>query len=182
MGSLRAKVSANLANQIHLLLSENLLETVGDTTGQRRTLERGVLYGSPLSPALFNVYIDTLMAEVNLSGLQTAQVNLFADDVAAFTTTGEETQRFIDTCGRWAQEYGMEWSVGKCSIIPRTDVPVEHRTLSGQVVVNQVDAEYLGVTISSGQITTKRAVKRVEKAAGRLQILRRSFSSAKFSM
>lgn len=88
---LRTLVSGGLENQIEHLLAAKVVSAVGDNTGNHRTMGRGVTQGSPLSPSLFNVYIDTLIEETNKSCItMDVSPTLFEDEVIAFAAIGTE--------------------------------------------------------------------------------------------
>lgn len=68
------------------------IETRGDTTGKRGTISKDVCQGWPLSPTIFNMYIDKLIQRVTAHVNQGSKprskkrewnITLFADDVKA---------------------------------------------------------------------------------------------------
>lgn len=91
---------------------------MGDETGCQRVMVRGVTQDSPLSPLLFNVYIDTLIEEASELGI-TIEVSptLFAVDVIVFAATAAALERFLNLCQDWAASYGLIWAVYNCAVV-----------------------------------------------------------------
>ncbi len=104
---------------------------------------------------------DTIIGLDN-DGLDHAMpVNMSADDVMILGHSA--------TCTEWAQEKGMTWSVQKCTVIANDEEnPV---FLSGSRMKHRTEAEYLGVSIDKGGVTTTKTIDRLRSARSRIGLL-----------
>lgn len=86
---------------------------------------RGVLQGSPISPCLFNLFVDDLLCRLNHHADPTIPRALFyADDGTLLARPGQDLQPWVDLVFRWAQDNGMELNVAKCGYLTtRPGVP-----------------------------------------------------------
>ena len=90
--------------------------TVGDDTKTEAKIDRGVTQGGPVSPTLFNIFIDTLANALQRhlwnpnSGLP---VQLYADDVIIHVKSMLDLQRGLIIYERWAVQCGMMWALSK---------------------------------------------------------------------
>ncbi len=82
----------NLSAKMAMMLSDNQVRTVGDETGTKARMGRGVPQDSPHSPSLFNAYIDDLVEMKNCAHWRCTEVDvtLFADDVVVFARNGAD--------------------------------------------------------------------------------------------
>ena len=80
--------------------------------------ERGVLQGSPLSPALFNLFIDRLVVQLNKDS-RTLRALFYADDGIIVPLPGDDIKGLLETVDRWANTNGLELNVDKCGYLTR---------------------------------------------------------------
>ncbi len=89
---------------------------------------QGVGQGDPLSPILFDIFIQTLARRLQQAGLKGVRVGregdtahrfirilelLYADDLAVIVEDPAELQKALDVIDKWCAEYGMEVSTSK---------------------------------------------------------------------
>ena len=86
---------------------------------------KGVAQGSILSPALFNIFIEDLVEELNREvGLNIQQTILYADDILLLCQTVSQVKKSIDIIEKWSDRNGMKLSKKKSGIVvfaPRED-------------------------------------------------------------
>lgn len=85
-------------------------------------LKRGVKQGDPLSPMLFNIFLDSLLdalQEMDLGlrvGANTISVLAFADELVLLAHDPIAAQMQLDTVVKHLDRVGMELSVEKCGV------------------------------------------------------------------
>lgn len=111
MQRIEAIAPNDLAAMTETMLCKTLVSTKGDETNTVMEMCRGVPGGSPYSPALFNVYIDTLAMRLEeaAAGEWSNPLNLFADDVVILAPTARKMQRLLRNCEEWASQNGLAW-------------------------------------------------------------------------
>lgn len=76
---------------------------------------RGVLQGSPLSPVLFNIYIDEVVRQLNeLAGTLSL---FFADDGAIFVSDCDRARLALTVLDSWMVSNGIDLNVDKCGYL-----------------------------------------------------------------
>jgi len=127
------RIGPNLAAMASHFLTEEICHTIGDPT--TTTVRRGVAEGSPLSPTLFNLLMDTLATQIleKKTERDMIPVTLFADDTNLQTTTEPSMRTVMNTCDKWAEENQMTWAPQKSSILAK-EMPRTPFKLAGRQV------------------------------------------------
>jgi len=125
---------------------------------QRIPVNRGIKQGCPLSPLLFNLYIEILIRAVNRgkNGIscngKTLGILAFADDLVLTHNSLESQQKDIQILEKWCQYTRMEVNHGPNKTVHTTDEPNPGRlTLDNRMIHLLPPNEcykYLGIWMS----------------------------------
>ena len=86
-------------------------------------VSNGVRQGSVLSPVLFAVYLDGLVAELSGSGVGCYWDSLFAgafcyaDDIVLLTPCASALRTMLNICSSYAVSHGLEFNANKTQLI-----------------------------------------------------------------
>lgn len=105
----------------------------------------GILQGSPLSPILFNLFIDGLLRLLNRDGESIPRCLFYADDGALLTRSHAEAQLLLQVCDDWIRAHDLEFNVAKCGVVSR--LPLNDLLLAGQIIPPRSSYTYLGFPI-----------------------------------
>lgn len=130
------------------------IETIGDTERTMRKQLRGLPEASPLSPSVFNTYIDPLATAITLlaNGNWNNRLNLYEDDVDLLTPSIREMQELLDECTEFAQRTGLTLNTAKCKILNNLDAGQEALFLAGVQLEYVSTAYYLGIKLTGSGI------------------------------
>lgn len=109
---------------------------------------RGLPQGSPLSPIIFNFFINSLVAELNrYNDSDIPHCLFYADDGALLAPNLDSIKHLLHIAERWAKDNGMAYNVNKCGVLA-----IHHRstklTLDGQIIPMVDSYKYLGFPIT----------------------------------
>jgi hypothetical protein len=92
-------------------------------------MKQGVPQGSVISPLLFVIYINDILADLPPE----AQISLFADDLAIWVQHSDKAQaevmmqQVLDQLGEWAARWNMTISMEKTECCLFSTDPKEHK-------------------------------------------------------
>ena len=160
----------------NLYLTSKARVRVGNSYSDPFCAQRGVRQGCPMSPVLFNVFINDLLDDMVANGVKvvgTATVfcgGLFADDACLIAGTPEQLQDSLDKATIWAEKYQMAFGIKKCGVLcvkgsERTDASVDPIpfTLQNQRVPVVPSYRYLGIEFNSELDTNKTIQERTQR-------------------
>lgn len=130
-------------------------------TNEIREITRGVRQGCPLSPTLFNFYIDEVTRQWQINLKSNFNINkdylntlLFADDQVIFSNSEDNLQRALYNLNIIAKEFNLNISLKKTKVMGfKGKTPIRLKIILNDEPVEQVNHfEYLGCTLSYDNI------------------------------
>ncbi|KAI4293489.1 hypothetical protein PAPHI01_2763, partial [Pancytospora philotis] len=125
---------------------------IGSALSDTFLYERGVRQGCPLSPLLFDIFIDDLLSgitPIRTPGMMWGIAGLcFADDTLIFAKDAVDAQAKMDRVEGWMTANGMRINVKKCGVMvvgPSTAVPLIYQ---GAVIPRVETYVYLGIELN----------------------------------
>jgi hypothetical protein len=150
---------------------------IKNTISQPIINKSGLLQGSALSPILFNMFNNDLLARLgNCKGVKvhgSKITNLaFADDIAIVSEDFAHLQEAVTIAEKWASENDMKFNAKKCVYLgPANNGP----NLDNEIIPKETMAKYLGVIFNhSGVDTIATARDRAAKANARTLLFGRN--------
>ena len=151
---------------------------IGDKLTQFFPCKQGVRQGDPLSPILFNIFINDIFKKlreancdpVTLDGIDMINALAYADDIVLLSTTKEGLQKAIDV----VQQYCTNWklkinsSKTKTMIFSRGNQKIKTSfKLGEETLENTKEYKYLGITIHKKNCSFNPALKYLRTKAVR---------------
>lgn len=190
MKVLEQKLQRTTRAMIKMALGPSVIQTKGDESKKKGVVCRGVPQGSPSSPTIFNVYMDTLARTMEermspngrtegrvhkrQAGVLSWAITMFADDVKLQANNRETMQQLLDIASQWAVNREMIWAPQKCFVITArpTAYEAEQLTLAGSKIQEVTEETYLGVSINTRGTTDRKTLERVRKASNLARCIR----------
>ncbi len=134
---------------------------IGNKQTEFFTQGRGVRQGCPLSPTLFNIYMNELakvLEQSSAPGLTLHDSNikflLFADDLVLLSPTEEGLQQNLDILHKFCQTWALSINTNKTKILtfqkrPRLQGKRHSFTIGTTKIEHATNYTYLGLKISA---------------------------------
>lgn len=140
---------------------------VGGRASRSIRLERGLLQGSVLSPLLYSMFIDDMLAQVNRVhptriGRMPVSCLAYADDIVLFARTEEAMGRQLEVCAAYAEEHAFSFAPGKCEVVAGRPVRV---ALGGAALAQTESFKYLGVPVDHRGVRAKQHLQELAQKA-----------------
>ena len=125
-------------------------------TSEYFPIENGVRQGGILSPVLFTIYMDGLMAKLENSGLgchigeNFYGALCYADDLTLICPSVSGLQEMVNMCDKYGEECDVKFNEAKtvCITFSRKKVmPKINISLGGKTLRNEETVTHLGVTV-----------------------------------
>ena len=165
----------------NLYMGQTVMIRIDGINSKPGKIGRAVRQGCPLSPLLFNIYIEEIVREamekvtdgVKVGGTLVQAVR-FADDQAMVSSTNAGLQRMMDVLNTTSKEYGMKINIKKTKVmrISRTEGAKAKILIDGNSLEQVMEYCYLGSTVTSDGKCHKDIRKRI--AMGKTAFNKRS--------
>jgi len=152
---------------------------VGSEYTAQFPLQRGVRQGCPLSPILFNIFINDLLQKgsawaVDIPGVTQEKLAglLFADDVVLLADSAPKMQLALQSLSKWADMWGMTVGHSKCGVMAVPSSGVKNAAkgsnwlVQGKAIPVVDEYTYLGVSLTIAWDLKEFAKKKVSQARG----------------
>jgi hypothetical protein len=132
---------------------------------------RGVFQGSPLSPWLFNLFVDDLLHQVNAQAPEIPLCLFYADDGVIITHSKTDLAQLLRIVEDWTVENAIFLNPAKCAVVTsRSDLP--SLLVYGQEIPRAESYTYLGFPVTANGIDfQKHLEQRIQAAVGRARWL-----------
>ena len=137
---------------------------LGDRTTQFFKCKKGVRQGDPLSPLLFNIFINGIFAKLRNAECDPVTLNqsdyfnglAYADDIVLFATTKEGLQRALEVTEQYCQDWKLKINQKKTKCMTFTRGTQKEKTIftvGGTPLENAKEYKYLGIMINKKNCT-----------------------------
>jgi hypothetical protein len=143
---------------VDIYTQNKIMIKFNNKTSKLAEMKKAVRQGCPLSPTLFNIYLDEIITKwqkqditgIKLSKNQHLSKLLFADDQVIIADTEDNLQKAAHKLHRLITEYGLTISVQKTkSMAFKGQDPVRTKVVIDNKIIEQVNSfNYLGNMIS----------------------------------
>jgi hypothetical protein len=141
------------------LTNSDFLVKWDNTISDKINIFSGVRQGGILSPLLFNIYVDSLLTKLELSGLgcfvnkKCSNSLMYADDLVLLSISITDLQNMLNICHLELMKLNLPINISKSHCIrlgPRFRSPCNEITINNNVIpwVNKI--RFLGIFICNG--------------------------------
>lgn len=164
---------------------------IGSSLSERVKYSRGVRQGCPISPILFNLFIDDILKDIEpvaVRGLRTGLRGLmYADDTVIVGETYDDVAAKLALVEQWIAKNGMEINANKCGLMHIKDaseasIPLEPLKYNGEYIPVVDRYVYLGVEFNDRLNYDWMSQYRLGKASRVLGTLKATLSNTKIPM
>ena len=148
----------NILKDMYLNKKNNLQVKVGNLLSQKFSSNIGIKQGDPISPILFNFYIDELKnylktdKDTPIMGSKLIHYLLWADDLVLMSTSKEGLQNLLNGLQDFCKDWDMEVNTSKTQILifRKTLKPIQEKFLFNKSHLKSVTTyKYLGTILQS---------------------------------
>ena len=141
------EVEENLINLIQFIYSNTYSKISYEQKENTRINKEEVIQGSPLSPLLFNIYIDSLLNEIERTN---ANIIAFADDIVIINESHKNTKLSLDKLQEWCKTNKMEINKNKSNIIKyiKRERLKKKRNKNGNIITEDMEEEINGINFT----------------------------------
>ena len=151
---------------------------LGDRTTQFFKCKKGVRQGDPLSPLLFNIFINGVFESLRNNNCDPVTLNevdyfnalAYADDIVLFSTTKEGLQKALDTIHQYCQDWKLKVNHKKTQCMTFTRGTQKEKNIfkiGGIPLENTKEYKYLGILLNKKNCTFTQATKALKIKATR---------------
>lgn len=167
--AVHSRIQDPIVGMLPSLLTPIKLRTLRQTSTTTATIVVGVPQGDPLSPTLFNIFMDGFLELLNT--IPRSLSSCFADDVLLLAESSAVLQSQLTQCTHWAFTHGMKWNPSKSFILGHTRRRLlfldEHPLPFAEVIL------YLGFSFDHTGLSHHKLLARITSARTSLRHLRR---------
>ena len=158
------KINGNFLNLIKNIYSQTQCAVkMNNKTTAYFKYQKGVQQGNPLSPLLFNLFINDIFdilkndsSLITLDNQYDFNALMYADDLIMMSPTQEGLQKSIDNLSNYCKKWKLSINTKKtkCMIFSKgTNIKKTNFILNGRNITTTKEYKYLGITINSRNCT-----------------------------
>jgi len=138
------------------LTKNNTIVKWNNATSKMVELKAGVRQGGILSPLLFNIYVDNVLAVLEKSnygcfvGFECQNSFMYADDLILISASVKDLQMLFNTCSNVFKDLDLPINISKCCCMrigPRFNLLCNNIVLNNQEILWVKEITFLGIVI-----------------------------------